>query len=203
MQSSLPGCRFMFKSQMVKWGSPYSRSRSGTAPWTESTPTRMALISVKLTSSIIRAALGLTPNTDLPAHPLLNSRAPASRPSRLRLKHSVILEAEVVPYNESSREGGRGPGVEEFWHLGAAGVTPDTTDEDQGWKNRNRHLCLVFFDVLHLDGTSLLDTSYEGRRRCLEKVVKVIPGFVSHTWQSALMGSHISSSGSVSRCGRV
>ena len=47
------------------------------------------------------------------------------------------------------------------------------------WKNRNRHLCLVFFDVLHLDGMSLLDTCYEERRRCLEGVIKVVPGFVS------------------------
>jgi len=94
---------------------------------------------------------------------------------------SIILEAEVVPYNESSREGGRGPGIEEFWHLGAAGVTPDTTPEAQGWKNRNRHLCLVFFDILHLDGRNLLDTRYEERRGCLERVIKVVPGFVSLT----------------------
>jgi DNA ligase-4 len=86
-----------------------------------------------------------------------------------------------VPYSESNREGGRGPGIEEFWHLGAAGVTPDITEgQGQGWKNRNRHLCLVFFDILHLDGVSLLETRYEERRRRLESVVKVIPGFVSY-----------------------
>lgn len=94
---------------------------------------------------------------------------------------SIILEAEVVPYNETSREGGRGPGIEEFWHLGAAGVTPDTTQPGQEWKNRNRHLCLVFFDVLHLDGRNLLDASYENRRLCLERIIKVVPGFVSST----------------------
>jgi DNA ligase-4 len=95
------------------------------------------------------------------------------------VERSIILEAEVVPYNESSREGGRGPGIEEFWHLGAAGVTPGTTQEAQGWKNRNRHLCLVFFEILHLDGRNLLDASYENRRLCLERVIKVVPGFVS------------------------
>jgi DNA ligase-4 len=95
------------------------------------------------------------------------------------MTRSIILEAEVVPYNESSREGGRGPGIEEFWHLRAAGVTPDTTQQAQGWKNWNRHLCLVFFDILHLDGRDLLNASYEERRRCLERVVKVVPGFVS------------------------
>ena len=39
----------------------------------------------------------------------------------------MILEAEVVPYNEGIREGNRGPGIEEFWWLGAAGVTAEAT----------------------------------------------------------------------------
>lgn len=38
----------------------------------------------------------------------------------------MILEAEVVPYNEGEREGNRGPGIEEFWWLDAAGVVADT-----------------------------------------------------------------------------
>jgi DNA ligase-4 len=130
-------------------------------------------------SRIIHAALNLPSNPDLPAHPLLASRSQEANHTKTRMTSSIILEAEVVPYNESSREGGRGPGIEEFWHLGAAGVTPDTTQQGQEWKNRNRHLCLVFFDVLHLDGRNLLDTPYDERRRCLERVVKVVPGFVS------------------------
>ena len=42
-----------------------------------------------------------------------------------------------------------------------------------------RHLCLVFFDILHLDGESLLQTPLVSRRRILEKVVRTVPGFVS------------------------
>jgi DNA ligase-4 len=135
-------------------------------------------------SRIIHAALNLPSNPNLPAHPLLASRSQEASPTKTRMTRSIILEAEVVPYNESSREGGRGPGIEEFWHLGAAGVTPDTTQQGQEWKNRNRHLCLVFFDVLHLDGRNLLNTRYEDRRDCLEKVIKVIPGFVSPICES-------------------
>lgn len=93
------------------------------------------------------------------------------------MRQSIILEAEVVPYNEGTREGGRGPGIEEFWHLGEAGVSPvngPTRVED-----RNRHLCLVFFDVLHVDGQNLLDKPYDERRKVLEGAIKVIPGFVS------------------------
>lgn len=94
------------------------------------------------------------------------------------MQQSVILEAEVVPYNEASREGGRGPGIEEFWHLGAAGVSPSNGDMPSA-AERSRHLCLVFFDVLHLDGASLLETRYDDRRRLLEGAIRAIPGFVS------------------------
>jgi hypothetical protein len=30
---------------------------------------------------------------------------------------SIIIEAELLPYNEACRGQGRGPGIEEFWHL--------------------------------------------------------------------------------------
>jgi DNA ligase-4 len=139
---------------------------------------------LELIVSIIHAALNLPSNPNLPAHPLLVSRSAEAIPPKARMRRSIILEAEVVPYNESFREGGRGPGIEEFWHLGAAGVTPDTTQQGQKWKNRNRHLCLVFFDVLHLDGRNLLDTRYDNRRDCLERVIKVVPWFVSYVCES-------------------
>jgi len=73
------------------------------------------------------------------------------------------------------------------------------------WKNRNRHLYLVFFDVLLLDGMSLLDTCYEERRRCLEGVIKVVPGFVSDLMKDEvkLRSSVKSLSGSRSPCGKV
>jgi DNA ligase-4 len=75
-----------------------------------------------LTISIVLAALGLPIPSHLPSHPSLLSR---SRSPRRRVDQCIILEAEVVPYNEGARPGGRGPGVEEFWWLGPSGVTAE------------------------------------------------------------------------------
>lgn len=72
---------------------------------------------------IILAALGLPVSAHLPIHPSLAQRSSAG--TRSLIKRSVILEAEVVPFNEGNREGNRGRGIEEFWWLGAAGVTVD------------------------------------------------------------------------------
>ncbi|KAK8849569.1 hypothetical protein IAR55_004904 [Kwoniella newhampshirensis] len=131
--------------------------------------------------AIILATLGLPVNPRLPAHPSLAQRVSTLPRRAAVVKKSVILEAEVVSYNENSREGGRGSGIEEFWWLGQAGVTHDAMNwaySDTGFpKTSSRHLCLVFFDVLHLDGRSLLHHQYEGRRRTLETVLTVIPGF--------------------------
>lgn len=79
-------------------------------------------LSDELTTRIVLSTLGLPVPTHLPVHPSLASR---TSPPRKRIARSIILEAEVVPYNEGSRAGGRGPGVEEFWWLGAAGVTAE------------------------------------------------------------------------------
>jgi DNA ligase-4 len=76
-------------------------------------------------NSIILSALGLPIPDHLPAHPALQARA--NPIPRSAIHRSVILEAEVVPYNEGVREGNRGPGIEEFWWLGAAGVTAEAT----------------------------------------------------------------------------
>lgn len=70
-------------------------------------------------SSLILAALGLPVRGD--AHPMLLARLPEQGEGIT----SAILEAEVVPYNEGQREGGRGPGIEEFWRLQAAGVSSE------------------------------------------------------------------------------
>lgn len=128
--------------------------------------------------SIIYSALGLPVPDHLPKHPRLPSRA--AHLSRLSaaptVPRSIILEAEVVPYNEGNRDGNRGPGVEEFWWLGVAGVTTSTFDP-----SCHRHLCLYFFDMLHLNGENLLDTPLHRRRELLEENIRVIPGFVSET----------------------
>ncbi|GMK53687.1 hypothetical protein CspeluHIS016_0102730 [Cutaneotrichosporon spelunceum] len=116
---------------------------------------------------LILAALGLTIGS---AHPMPRPRISARRTEVT----SVILEAEVVPYNEGDREGGRGPGIEEFWRLQAAGVS---SAMNPSLPLRLRHLCLVFFDILHLNGKSLIDSAYLERRRLLERVVHHIEGF--------------------------
>lgn len=74
---------------------------------------------------ILIAALGLPSDGRLLQHPALVSRSHYASSGHRRVQRSIILEAEVVPYNEGQREGMRGPGIEEFWWLGAAGVTAE------------------------------------------------------------------------------
>ncbi|ORY34864.1 hypothetical protein BCR39DRAFT_515200 [Naematelia encephala] len=128
------------------------------------------------THAIILAALGIPIPPNLPRHRSLPSRLTEAPACRRRVCQSVILEAEVVPFNEGRREGDRAPGIEEFWWLGAAGVTAGE-EGDQFGAARDRHLCLVFFDVLLLDGESFLDKRYEQRRAVLQDIIRVIPGF--------------------------
>jgi DNA ligase-4 len=137
---------------------------------------------------IICAALGLPIHPKLPKHASLAKRLENLGACRQTNLCSIILEAEVVPYNEGQRQGDRGPGIEEFWWLGPAGVSPES---DVGYvilwwtsvfsyglyspstrfdADRRRHLCLVFFDVLLHNGDSLLNKRYD--------VIREIPGFV-------------------------
>ncbi|QRV74045.1 ATP-dependent DNA ligase [Ceratobasidium sp. AG-Ba] len=56
-----------------------------------------------------------------------------------------------------------------------------------------RHLALVFFDILYLDGQSLLDTAFEQRRKLFEQVVHRIPGWVGLSdgvWTSLSDSTH-------------
>lgn len=82
----------------------------------------------------------------------------------------------MLPYNEGNREGGRGQGIEEFWQLGAVAHDLDRSNSDHP---PDRHHFLAFFDVLFLDGESLLNETYDTRRSVLERVVKPVKGFVS------------------------
>lgn len=82
----------------------------------------------------------------------------------------------MLPYNEGDREGGRGPGIEEFWQLGAVAQDLGRSDPD---RVPNRHHFLAFFDVLYLNGESLLNETYDARRSVLESVIRPIKGFVS------------------------
>ena len=40
-----------------------------------------------------------------------------------------------------------------------------------------RHLAIVFFDILLIDGVSLLSSGYAERRAALERVIKTTPGY--------------------------
>jgi DNA ligase-4 len=75
--------------------------------------------------SIILASLGLPliSKNQIPPHTdLLQTRLQPTRHSNAsRPINSVILEAEMLPYNESDRPGERGPGIEEFWWLTGLG----------------------------------------------------------------------------------
>ncbi|QRV88820.1 ATP-dependent DNA ligase [Ceratobasidium sp. AG-Ba] len=120
-------------------------------------------------------------------------------PTRV-VRKSVILECEMVAYDEL-----RGK-IDEFWRVRslventAIGVrarrvqdepepesfpSNSTASQPNGQHHTAkpepqaiRHLALVFFDILYLDGQSLLDTAFEQRRKLLEQVVHRIPGWV-------------------------
>ncbi|KAG9104312.1 hypothetical protein FRC06_003820, partial [Ceratobasidium sp. 370] len=120
---------------------------------------------------------------------------------------STILECEMVAYDES-----RGK-VDEFWRVRglvestAIGVRarkvqeeaePDSIPSNSTSSQYNtkhngsktdpqtaRHLALIFFDILSLDGQSLLDKPFEQRRKTLEEVIRCVPGWAgisNGTW---------------------
>jgi DNA ligase 4 len=55
----------------------------------------------------------------------------------------------------------------------------------------NRHLALVFFDILFLDSVDVMSTPYSSRRRVLESVVLHIPGYamLAERWPVEIRGS--------------
>ncbi|KAF8513409.1 hypothetical protein BU17DRAFT_31851, partial [Hysterangium stoloniferum] len=103
--------------------------------------------------------------------------------SRTSMKKSVILDAEMVAYSESKS------GIDEFWRIRslvdstARGVRRSRTAgeslQSNASDNADRHLSIVFFDVMFLDGCSLMHHTYQERRSQLEHLINVIPGFVS------------------------
>ncbi|KAJ7623353.1 hypothetical protein FB45DRAFT_837508 [Roridomyces roridus] len=115
---------------------------------------------------LIRRALGLS-----------------ERPELRRVKANVILDAEMVAWHDGA--------IDEFWRIRslvehtAVGVrhkkAPDPVDNYSQISlmtdvSGDRHLGLVFFDILFLDSASLLSTSYSSRRVILESVITPIPG---------------------------
>ncbi|KAG7093893.1 hypothetical protein E1B28_007532 [Marasmius oreades] len=107
----------------------------------------------------------------------------------------VILDAEMVPFN--------GEKIEGFWKIRrliestASGarrkVAKDTEPESpetqftQSSKEEDcpSHLGLIFFDVMHLNGRSLLTRPYHERRGILETLIRVLPGkaLLAERWE--------------------
>lgn len=67
------------------------------------------------------------------------------------------------------------------WTVGSRSVGAVANSPRPTPRSQDRHLCLAFFDILHLDGESLIDRTYEFRRRLLRKVVRPLHVFVSTT----------------------
>jgi hypothetical protein len=97
---------------------------------------------------------------------------------RWRSKSSVELESTEVSRTKHSRlpiSSGADP---------AFAIPIFSDDDSQEKASSDLHLMLVFFDVLEMDGEAMIWKSYGERRKRLEEVVKIIPGFVSllSTW---------------------
>ncbi|GJJ11411.1 hypothetical protein Clacol_005644 [Clathrus columnatus] len=154
--------------------------------------------------TIIRAALGL-PVQDS-QYPQLLSRVESHLP---RFKTSVILDAEMVAFSERDScidEFWRIRSLVDSTAVGIRGVkyhadkkevvfasqstqANDTSNDNvESVENSlasnasdcsTRHLKLVFFDVIFVDGEILLNRSYKDRRAELERLISPILGFVS------------------------
>ncbi|KAF8586434.1 hypothetical protein K439DRAFT_1387139 [Ramaria rubella] len=53
--------------------------------------------------------------------------------------------------------------------------------QSNGSDNGDRHLMIVFFDIMFLNGGSLLGKGYNERRALLERTINVVPGYVTLT----------------------
>ncbi|OSD05314.1 hypothetical protein PYCCODRAFT_1385066 [Trametes coccinea BRFM310] len=118
---------------------------------------------------------------------------PDPEPRQPAFKHSIVVEAEMVAYSDVLE------GIDEFWRIRsligrtAIGVrhksplAPSSTQLEvmetqcsmvsNGSDGGTRHLALVFFDILLLDGVSLLGFSYGHRRSILETLVRTRLGY--------------------------
>ncbi|GAA5911215.1 uncharacterized protein JCM6883_001943 [Sporobolomyces salmoneus] len=153
----------------------------------------------------IRAALGLdigdrfASNQHLLLASRLHSARRASPQPRSTPPTKLVLEGEMVPYNEDTRA------IDEFWKLsfvksdltipndptytnrrverdtpetGESGEIPTPRQNNaRTQKSNNLHLKIVWFDVLVVGDEDLCDLSYSERRARLEQLVQPIPGF--------------------------
>ncbi|KAK7202672.1 hypothetical protein BZA70DRAFT_292183 [Myxozyma melibiosi] len=85
---------------------------------------------------------------------------------------SIILEAEMVVYDRVKRK--IAPFHRITDHVTRGGSKIGAAYDKESIKNEQ--LMVVFFDVLEIDGISMLNESYEARRGVLEKVVSEVDG---------------------------
>ncbi|KAK9478934.1 hypothetical protein V1514DRAFT_329466 [Lipomyces japonicus] len=92
--------------------------------------------------------------------------------SLYNIKSSVILEGEMVVFDEKKQK------IAEFHrirdHVTRAGVT---IDAPCSISKKYEHLMVVFFDMLYLNGISLLSQPYSARRMLLESIITEVPGY--------------------------
>ncbi|KAF8625598.1 hypothetical protein AX15_005289 [Amanita polypyramis BW_CC] len=81
-----------------------------------------------------------------------------------RIKQNVVLDAEIVACH--------GEIIDEFWRI--QDLLLDMVPKDNG----DRHLGVVFFDILVLDSQPLTRLPYSRRRELLESVIEISPGYV-------------------------
>ncbi|EGG05477.1 uncharacterized protein MELLADRAFT_107575 [Melampsora larici-populina 98AG31] len=138
----------------------------------------------------IRAALGLSLITSCKL--IDQNPRPSNKPKIV----SGIFEAEMVAWNLTKQH------VDEFWriselkrkpsrskgHKSTQKVIKFCSDEESGYESEGmdtqqssdshrRHLAVVFFDVLYINGQSVINSPYSERQRLLESAVQVIPNY--------------------------
>ncbi|KAK7435986.1 hypothetical protein VKT23_019394 [Stygiomarasmius scandens] len=92
-----------------------------------------------------------------------------------KIKKDVILDAEMVAFD--------GLHIDEFWKIHGLVETTATGVRSKPYRktltrysSESRHLGLVFFDILCMDGASLLSVPYWKRRIILEDLIITEPG---------------------------
>ena len=112
--------------------------------------------------NVLRSGLGLA-NPEV--YTMLNHR-PKERTESNTI-HTCVIEGEILTYNEDAQS------IEKF------GAVGELQDKQGGVElTGRRHFLVVWFDLLYLNGHSMLSYSYESRRNRLMEVVDLIPRYV-------------------------
>ncbi|KAI9345551.1 hypothetical protein BDR26DRAFT_856255 [Obelidium mucronatum] len=83
---------------------------------------------------------------------------------------SVILDSELLVYNEDTET------IEPF-HAARVFASEASRSTDEAISSARKHYMLVFFDIMYLNGDSLINLPYSQRRKILESVIRPIPNF--------------------------